>query len=82
MGLCQEIKQIEKNSQAYYAENDSSTRMCIAKFLKLPPKFVGECLGGRDMQVVNDSLLNGKQTAGKSSEHRVILEQQPVPTGS
>jgi len=56
--------------------------MCVTKFLKLPSKFVGEGLGCRDMQVLNHSLLNGKQTAGRSSEHRVILEQQPVPTRS
>jgi hypothetical protein len=37
----------------------------MAKFLKLPSKFVGERHGGRDMQVVNHSLLHGKQTAGK-----------------
>jgi len=56
--------------------------MCVATFLKLPPKFVFGRLGGRDMQALNHSLLNGKQTAGKSSEHRVILAQQPVPTRS
>jgi hypothetical protein len=54
----------------------------VAKFLKLLPKVVGERLGVRDMQVLKQSLLNGKQTADKSSEHRVILQQQPVPTRS
>jgi hypothetical protein len=72
----------KNNSQVYYAENDNSTTMCVVKFLKLPPKFVDERLGGRDMQARNPSLLNGKQTADKSSVHCVILEQQPVATRS